>query len=217
MWKNIYSVMSRIIKSYSQFFDSLQITISGSMGISESLGVMYDAIMSSIGAEEVDLMDTLKLPGDYQDRLSLDFLSDDIVFVNSLASLGLKKSGLQNSEDFETYLSRPCRFMMVYNVESNELENPVFILIQSWNESLSDWETLRLFRLNGDVKKFYDKLSSKVIQIEKDGKKYIYNSTNRNEWVLQNPDRADKRFKKYLRTPELEEILKEEGIKLHII
>jgi hypothetical protein len=209
--------MPRIVKSYKQFFDSLQITISGSMGLRESLGVMYDAIMSSIGAEEVDLMDTLKLPGEYADKLRLDFLADDIVFVNSLASLGLKKSGMQNSEDFETYLSRPCRFMMVYNVESNELENPVFILIQSWNESLSDWETLRLFKLNGDVKKFYDKLSSKVIQIEKDGTKYIYNSTNRNEWVLQNPDRADKKFKKYLRTDELEEILKGEGVRLQII
>ena len=124
--------MAKMIKSYSQFFDSLQITISGTMGLRESLGVMYDAIMSSIGAEEVDLINTLKLPTEYSDKLTLDFLSDDIVFINSLASLGLKKSPMQNSEDFETYLSRPCRFMMVYNVESNELENPAFIMIQSW-------------------------------------------------------------------------------------
>lgn len=209
--------MPRILKSYSQFFDSLQITVAGAVGLRESLGVMYDAIMSSIGAEEVDLMDTLKLPGEYSDKLSLDFLSDDTVFVNSLASLGLKKSSLQKSEDFETYLSRPCRFMMVYEVASNELENPVFIMIQSWNESASRWETLRLFRLNGDVKKFYDKLSSKVIQIEKDGKKYVYSSTNRNEWVLQSAGRADKKFKKYLRTEELEELLREEGVRLQIV
>jgi len=205
------------IRTYKQFRESLQITISGTMGLSESLGVMYDAIMTSIGAEEVDLMDTLKLPGEYADKLSLDSLSDDIVFINSLASLGLKKSALQNSDDFETYLDRPCRFMMVYNVESNELENPVFVLIQSWNGTLSRWETLRLFRLNGDVKKFYDKLSSKVIQIETDGGSYVYTSTNRNEWTLQNPDRSTKKFKKYLRTDELEEILRGEGVRLQIV
>ncbi len=209
--------MPRLIKSYKRFFDSLQITISGSMGLSESLGVMYDAIMASIGAEELDPIETLKLPQEYLDRLNLDFLSDDIVFINSLASLGLKKSTMQNSDDFETYLNRPCRFMMVYRVESNELENPVFIMIQSWNESTSNWETLRLYRLSGDVKKFYDKLSSKVIQIEKDGKTYVYNSTNRNEWTLQNPDRSDKKFKKYLRTDELEELLREEGVRLQIV
>jgi hypothetical protein len=208
--------MAKLIKSYSQFFDSLQITISGTMGLRESLGVMYDAIMSSIGAEEVDLINTLKLPTEYSDKLTLDFLSDDIVFINSLASLGLKKSPMQNSEDFETYLSRPCRFMMVYNVESNELENPAFIMIQSWNETLSKWEDLRLFKLTGDVKRFYDKLSSKNIQIELDGKTYVYTSTNRNEWTLQTPDRADKRFKKYLRTEELEDILRQEGVRLQI-
>jgi hypothetical protein len=187
------------------------------MGLSESLGVMYDAIMSSIGAEEVGLMDTLKLPSDYQDRLSLDFLSDDIVFINSLSSLGLKKSTLQNSEDFETYLSRPCRFMMVYRVESNELENPAFLLIQSWNESTSAWETLRLYKMNGDVNKFYEKLSSKVIQIKKGDKSYVYGSTNKNEWTLQNAEKGDGKFKKYLRTDELEELLKSEGAELKIV
>lgn len=209
--------MAGIIKSYSQFFDSLQIGISQTMDLRESLGIMYDAIMTSIGAEEMDVMDTLKLPVEYGDRLSLDRLADDIVFINSLASLGLKKSSLQNSEDYETYLSRPCRFMMIYNVESNELEDPVFILIQSWNGTSSRWETLKMYKLNGDVRKFYDKLSSKVIQIEKGGKSYVYSSTNRNEWTLQTPDREDKTFKKYLRTEELEEILRGEGIKLQIV
>lgn len=210
--------MNKRLKSYKQFFDSLQIDLSIDLiDINESLGVMYDSILKSIGAEEMDIFKTFKLPEEYLDRLDLEILHDDVVFINSLASIGLKKSQLQNSDDYETYLTRPCRFMMVYNVESNELENPIFILIQSWNESLKKWESLKLYKFNGDVRKFYDKLSSKIIEIEIDDEKFIYNSTNKNEWILQNSDKANKRFKKYLRKEELEELLKDRSIKLRIV
>jgi hypothetical protein len=134
-----------------------------------------------------------------------------------LASIGLKKSVLQKSDDYETYLNKPCRFMMIYNVESNELEDPIFILIQSWNDSIEKWEYLKLYKFNGDVKKFYDKLSSKIIEIELEDEKYIYNSTNKNEWLLQNSEKANKKFKKYLRKEELEDLLKDRRIKLRIV
>lgn len=210
--------MNKRLKSYKQFFDSLQIDLSVELiDINESLGVMYDNILKSIGAEEMDIFKTFKLPEDYLDRLDLETLHDDVIFINSLASIGLKKSQLQNSDDYETYLTRPCRFMMIYNVESNELENPVFILIQSWNDSLKKWEGLKLYKFNGDVKKFYDKLSSKIIEIEVGDEKFIYNSTNKNEWILQNSDKANKKFRKYLRKEELEDLLKDRSIKLRIV
>jgi len=210
--------MNKRLKSYKQFFDSLQIDLSVELiDINESLGVMYDNILKSIGAEEMDIFKTFKLPEDYLDRLDLETLHDDVIFINSLASIGLKKSQLQNSDDYETYLTRPCRFMMIYNVESNELENPVFILIQSWNDSLKKWEGLKLYKFNGDVKKFYDKLSSKIIEIEIGDEKFIYNSTNKNEWILQNSDKANKKFRKYLRKEELEDLLKDRSIKLRIV
>jgi hypothetical protein len=210
--------MNKRLKSYKQFFDSLQIDLSVNLiDINESLAMMYDSIMKSIGAEEMDIFKTFKLPLDYTDKLDLEFLHDDIIFINSLASIGLKKSVLQKSDDYETYLNKPCRFMMIYNVESNELEDPVFILIQSWNDSIEKWENLKLYKFNGDVKKFYDKLSSKIIEIELEDEKYIYNSTNKNEWLLQNSEKANKKFKKYLRKEELEELLKDRRIKLRIV
>jgi hypothetical protein len=210
--------MNKRLKSYKQFFDSLQIDLSVELiDINESLAMMYDSIMKSIGAEEMDIFKTFKLPQDYTDKLDLEFLHDDIIFINSLASIGLKKSVLQKSDDYETYLNKPCRFMMIYNVESNELEDPVFILIQSWNDSIEKWENLKLYKFNGDVKKFYDKLSSKIIEIELEDEKYIYNSTNKNEWLLQNSEKANKKFKKYLRKEELEELLKDRRIKLRIV
>jgi hypothetical protein len=210
--------MNKRLKSYKQFFDSLQIDLSVNLiDINESLAMMYDSIMKSIGAEEMDIFKTFKLPQDYTDKLDLEFLHDDIIFINSLASIGLKKSVLQKSDDYETYLNKPCRFMMIYNVESNELEDPIFILIQSWNDSIEKWEYLKLYKFNGDVKKFYDKLSSKIIEIELEDEKYIYNSTNKNEWLLQNSEKANKKFKKYLRKEELEDLLKDRRIKLRIV
>jgi hypothetical protein len=210
--------MNRRIKSYKQFFDSLQINLNVDFfDVNESLGLMYDAIMSSIGAEERDILKVFNLPEDYNQKLDLDYLSDDIFFINSLASIGLKKTSLQNSEDYETYLAKPCRFMFIYRVESNEIEDPEFILIQSWNDSLRSWENLKLYKLNGDIKRFYDKLSSKIIEITFDDEKYIYNSTNKNEWILQNSDKSNDKFKKYLRKEDLEELLKQKNIKLRIV
>jgi hypothetical protein len=81
------------------------------------------------------MFDTLKLPKDfYEGRLTLDFLSNNIEFVNSLSSLGLKKSPVQNTEEYQTFVNKPCKWMFIYDISSNELENPLYITFQVWNE-----------------------------------------------------------------------------------
>jgi hypothetical protein len=207
------------IKGYNKFKESLKFDLSiVNIDINESLSVWYDALLNAVGAEEVDIYDTFKLPkDDYVDKLDLESLSDNIEFINSLSSIGLKGSAIQNSDDFETFVNKPCRFMFIYNIESNELENPNFLLIQSWNESLKKWENSKLYKVNDDIKKFYDKLSSKVIEIDNDGKKYIYNTSNGNEWILQNIEAVDDTFKKYLRKEDFEELLADKKVKIRII
>jgi hypothetical protein len=70
----------------------------------ESLSVWYDSLLSSINAEEVDIYDTFKLPKeDFKDKLDLDFLEDNVEFINSLSSIALKKSTVSNSDDYETF------------------------------------------------------------------------------------------------------------------
>lgn len=70
-----------------------------------------------------------------------------------------------------------------------------------------------LVELKSDTTEDYN-ISDKT---EEDGENYIYNSTNKNEWILQNIEKENKKFKKYLRKDELEEILKSRNIKLRII
>ena len=90
------------IKTYKKFKESLVIDLMVmSVDILESMNIWHDVLLSAISAEEKDIFDTLKLPKDfYQKRLTLDFLSSNIEFINSLSSLGLKKSSVQNTDEY---------------------------------------------------------------------------------------------------------------------
>jgi len=207
------------LKKYKSYLESKTIDIRIiQIDINESLGQFYDSILKSIGAEEVNIYDTLNLPeDDFVDKLNLDMLTTNHEFIHSLSSLGLKKSNVTNTDDFETFLNKPCRFMLIHRVEANELENPDFIIFQSWNETSTSWDTSRMFKIKGDIKTFYDKLSSKVIEIDDEGNNYIYQTSNGNEWNLQNTDKENDIYKKYFRKDDFEKLLNDRKVKINII
>jgi hypothetical protein len=209
----------KYVKRYNSYLESKIIDIKIiEIDINESLGQFYDSILKSIGAEEVNIFNTLNLPKtDFEDKLNLDMLTTNHEFIHSLSSIGMKKSNVTNTEDFETFLNKPCRFMMIYKVESSELENPDYIIFQSWNDTSSNWETSRMFKINGDIKTFYDKLSSKVIEIDDDGSNYIYQTSNGNEWNLQNTEKENDIYKKYFRKDDFEKLLNDRKVKINII
>ena len=209
----------RVIKKYQEFKESIFIDLGMlSVDILESMNIWHDVLLSAISAEEKDIFDTLKLTKDfYNGRLSLDLLSDNIEFINSLSSIALKKSQIQNTDDFQTFVNKPCKFMFIYNSESNELENPVFILFQTWNETLKEWDDVKLFKINGDVKKFYDKLTSKVIEITDGDENYIYQTSNGNDWELQNLKNENDIYKRFFRKDELQKLLSDRKVSVSII
>ena len=208
------------IKSYQKYKESLVIDLqfSSARELMESLNLWQDAVLSSIGAEEIDIFNTFKLPKDqFQNKMDIDYLSDNVEFLNSLASIALKKAAIQNTDDYETFLNKPCKFMFIYGSESNELENPLYIIFQSWNDTIKKWDDAKLYKVNDDVKKFYDKLTSKTIEIVDGDQNYIYTTSNGNEWVLQNTDKENDTFKKYFRKEELEKLLSDKKAKITII
>lgn len=209
----------KFVKTYNTFKESIQIDIRLiEIDINESLGLLYDSIMKSIGAEEVDFYDTFKLSkSSFVDKLNLDLLTSNPDFISSLAKNGFKKSSVTNSDDFETFLNKPCRFMLIHRSDQSELQNPDFILFQSWNDSLSKWEDLKMYKVSGDIKKFYDKLSSKIIEIEDEGNNFIYSTTNGNEWTLQNPDKESEIYQKYFRKDDFQKLLNDRKVKINII
>ncbi len=209
----------RWIKTYKKFQESIIVDLSfGNVSdVLESLTIWHDALLNSIRAEEKDIFSTLKLSDDFRDRLSFDDLHDSVEFINSLSSIALKKSQVENSEDYQTFLNKPCKFMFLYDINSNELENPQYLMFQTWNDTTSKWENLKLYKINDDVKKFYDKLTSRTIEITDGDQNYIYQTSNGNEWVLQNIDKENDVYRKTFRKEELQELLKDKNVTVNIL
>lgn len=207
------------ILTYKKFLESLDIKLSTDIiDLNESLSMWHDLILKSIGGEELDPYETLKFSKEeFNKDSTLESLFESPQFINNLSSLGLKKSQIFNSEDYETFVKKPIKFGFIYKIEANELENPDFIIFQVWNESTSSWEEVKLWSIKDDIKKFYDKLSSKVIELSNDEKNWIYSTSNGNEWSLQNLESETPDFKKYIRKEELEDLIKNKKLKIKII
>lgn len=186
--------------------------------LDESLSISDDILISSINGEEVDIFDTLKLPKDrFVKKINIDYLHNNVEFINSLVSIGLKKSEMNKSDDYECFLNKPCKWMFLYNYDSNELENPEFIIFQTWNETLTKWDDAKLYKVNDSVKKFYDKLTSRTIEIIDGDQNYIYSTSNGNDWNLQNVDKQNDTYQKSLRKEDLQKLLDDKKVTLNII
>ncbi len=206
------------IKDFKKYQESIQIDLTFTqIDIMESLNILDDVLLSSIAAENVDLLSTLKLPVEFQDKLDLDELSSNIEFINSISSIGLKKSALQNTDDFETFVNKPCRFILLYDFNANELENPDYILFQSYNSTIQKWDDTKLYKVKDDIKKFYDKLTSKTIEIIEGDVNYIYTTSNGNDWTLQNVESQNDIYTKEISKEELQKIIDERKVVINII
>lgn len=204
------------IKDYSKFKESITYVGLTSINLKESLLKDHNDLLSSVG-KKLDLPSTLFLE---DGKLDLDELNSEsksgIVFINSLSSLGLKKSSVKNSLDFENFINKPCKFMFLYSSEKDEIENPDYILFQTWNETLKSWDDLELYSVESDINNFLNKLTSRTIQITDGSKNYIYNTSNGNDWTLKDDVLGDDIYKKNLTKEELQKIIDEREILFNV-
>ena len=107
--------------------------------------------------------------------------------------------------------------MFVYDVNANELENPNYVIFQVWNETLKKWDDVKLYKVKDDVKKFYDKLSSKTVEIVDGDENYIYTTSNGNEWELQNILKSNDVYQKTFRKDEFEKLLSDRKVKVNVL
>jgi hypothetical protein len=107
--------------------------------------------------------------------------------------------------------------MFIFNIESNELENPAYLIFQVWHESLNKWDDVKLYKINDNVQKFYDTLISKTVELVDGDEKYIYTITGSKEWVLQNIENENDIYKKMFRKDEFQDLLSSRKIKVNII
>ncbi len=214
----------RIIKSYHKFKESLVIDLSiqNVEDLLESLTIFQDALLAAIGAEEVDIYDKLKLPKeDFSDKMDLNILADNVEFINSLTSIRLKKSPIQYSKDFQTFLNRQCKFMFIYDVtNTHELQDPVYLIMQDWEDEkeggIGRWNPLKIYKVKYGSK-FYDALTFRVIVINDGGEEYTYETSNGNEWVSLYKDRVNDVYKDVMRKEELQQALKTRNATVSIL
>lgn len=200
------------IKNYKKFLESIELD-----EILESMSVIEKDLISSISGEEMNMFKTLKLEEKDFKNKDLNFLSKSVEFINSLSSLGLKKSTIQDTKDIETFLNIELKFMFIYNIESNELENPIYLLMEIWDDEKMKWTDIKLYKVNNDVKRFYDILSSKTIELFYDNKNFIYKTSNTNDWELQNLLDETNLFKRFLSKSELSDLMKNKDVSSKII
>ncbi len=180
--------------------------------IKESLNIWYDSLLNSINAEEVDI-NTLNLG---KINTDLHILNNDKKFIDLLSKSGLKKSDMEDSTNYETFLSTPCRFMFISDIKASELQTPYYLLMQIYNQSLGQYETTKCYKINADIKNFYDQLSTKTISVEDNGSHYIYDTSNSNEWTLTSNNSNDT-YKNIFRKEDLENIIKTRNAKIKTV
>jgi len=184
----------------------------------ESLSIFQNNLLTSIDAESVRFESAFNYELE-NNTLDLDLLSENSEFITSLQNKGLKVGKVENTEDYETFISRSMKFLPIRQEQANELMNPKYIIIQNRDESKNQWGELRLYKVHDSIRKFYDTLSSKKIELKYKGKNYIYTTSNSgNEWSLINTREANDTFKKYLRKNDLKALIEgNEGIKITVI
>lgn len=212
------------ILNYNQFLlenSKEMVEVFGDMDILESIITDSDALLKSINAEEINLFRTFQLDtNSFKQEINIETLYEDEVFNRQLKLLKYKKNRLEETEESETFMDKTIdiKFFSVYKEEHSELEKPEYIIYQYKKIGDSNWQSLKCYKVNEDMKNFYDKLSSKTIELSKNDKKYIFNTSNGGvNWNLQNVNDEDKTFKREMENKDIRALLIDEEISITII
>ena len=198
---------------YIKLFESFQIEEPKTMSeLLESLSVVEQSLLDSIKAEIIDIENFFgkKIPLN-----NIEYLVENKNFLELLKINGLTKDTIQFSDDYETFLINPIKYVTLRDKDKNDLQQPDYLLIQTFNSTEQDWNKIKMYGINGNFKNFYDKLSTRSIELNYNGKSYIYQTSIKNEWELSN-DNGNETFPKSVRKEELLDIIKQHNPKVII-
>jgi len=214
----------RKIKNYNQYlFESIEmVEVFNDADILESIVTDSEALLKSIEAEEIDLFTTFGMSRDDVILSDIEKLYENEIFNKKLEEGGYKKNEMESTEETETFIEETVqiKFFSIYKKKQSELEQPKYIVYQSKNKKDNSWDTIKAYSVNGDMQKFYSKLTDKTVEIKKGDKTYIYTTSNSgNDWQLQkNQDNQDtKTFKDMMNNDEIKAILVDDDVSITII
>lgn len=209
------------LKGFLQFVkENIEMTeIIGDANVLESIVTDSETLLKSINAEQVLMGDVLDFNSEKFNNL--DELAADADFLRKLDKKGYKKNNIEYSKDCETFLDKTLdiKFFLIFKKDDSELEpKPEFIVFQSKGKNTPKWEAIKMYKVNENIRNFYDKLSSKTIEIKRGNKNYIFKTSNAgNDWKLQNIQNKDNVFKDIMSNDEIKATLKDGGTSITII
>lgn len=191
--------------------------------ILESIVTDSDELLNTIKAKEVDLYQTFTLsPDNIKSNYNIEELYENQYFNKSLTKMGFKKNEMESTEETETFIDDTIvvKFFSVYKKTASELDQPEYIIYQSKKKSADKWDAVKCYKVNADMKHFYDKLTNKSVEIKKGDKTYVYNTSNSgNDWQLQKSvkDQQTDRFKEYMSNDDIKGILTDDDVSITIL
>jgi hypothetical protein len=214
----------KILKNYNTFvFENAteMVEIFNDADILESIVTDSNSLLKSIKAEEVDLFQTFSLsPDNLKSNITIEELYDNKIFNDSLIKNGFKKNELESTDESETFIEDAIhiKFFSIYDKNSSELEQPKFIIYQSKKKKSNTWEDVKCYKVNSDMKHFYNKLTNKSIEIKKGGKLYVYNTSNSGmDWQLSPNEKETDSFKKMMSNDDIKAILLDDDVSITIL
>lgn len=161
-----------------------------------------DKLLDSIGAENVLMGDVINFNSEkFND---IEKLFENPEFIKKLDKKGYKTNNIENTQYCETFIKKEnLRFFLIFKKNESELDpTPEYIVIQR------DRNPIKIYKINDNIRNFYDVLSSKTIEIKDDGENYIYRTSNAgNDWTLQNIQNKNKKFKHIMSNDEIKDRL----------
>ena len=206
------------INNFNQYlFENKFSEIFNDADILESIVTDTQRLLDSIEAEEISDIQSLFDIRDIKDNININELYENQDFNKRLDKMELKKSEIESTEENETFMKNTIqiKFFTIHKKTKSELEQPEYIIFQSKGKEL---DPLKAYKVNGDMKHFYNHLSSKTITITKNNKEYIYQTSNSgNDWELKNIiEDGDKIFTQFLDSPKIKDILDDTDITITI-
>lgn len=184
--------------------------------LKESITTDIKDLLSSIGAEELDLCNELHInPEEIDLRIDLEnFVESDLV-LDSLSKLELRLGDVEKTSDSQTFLSAPIFYVCLYSKGSSDLENPSHVFIQQWQNETKNRTHIKMYKVQDNFLKFYDRLSSKTVEVEIDNKKLIYKTDNSgNNWTLQIPVDG---YENNITSQEMWDLMKDKNVKVKVL
>jgi len=214
----------RTLKNYNTFiFENAteMIEIFNDADILESIVTDETSLLKSINAEEVDLYQSFNLnPDDMKTKFTIEELYNNNSFNKCLNKLKLKKNELESTDDAETFIDNTIQivFFSIFKSDVSELEKPEYIIFQSKKRNDKEWNSVKCYKVNEDMRKFYDKLTNKTVEIRKGDKTYIYNTSDSgNDWQLAPTTKEENKFKKIMSNDYIKDVLLDGDVSITII